>query len=65
MQKVNRKRKYQHLLDQSCTSANTAGRKVPKLSSDAERVAFLFEQCRQLTSLLPAVKPTRAVRERI
>ncbi|MFO1517316.1 MAG: DNA methyltransferase [Lysobacterales bacterium] len=34
-----------------------AGRKAPKLGSDAERVAFLFERYQALTSLLPAAKP--------
>ena len=33
-----------------------AGRKSPKLGSDAERVAFLFERYQALTSLLPAAK---------
>jgi len=37
-----------------------AGRKPPKLGSDAERVAFLFERYQALTSLLPAVKPHSA-----
>ncbi|NCT68127.1 MAG: class I SAM-dependent DNA methyltransferase [Rhodanobacteraceae bacterium] len=37
-----------------------AGRKAPKLGSDAERVAFLFERYQALTSLLPAAKPKRA-----
>jgi hypothetical protein len=32
------------------------GRKAPKLSTDAERVAFLFERYQALTSLLPAAK---------
>jgi hypothetical protein len=36
-----------------------AGRKAPKLTTDAERVAFLFERYQQLTSLLPAAKPKR------
>jgi hypothetical protein len=36
-----------------------AGRKPPKLGSDAERVAFLFERYQQLTSLLPSAKPKR------
>lgn len=39
-----------------------AGRKSPKLSSDAERVAFLFERYQALVSLLPAEKPKRKVR---
>ncbi|MGJ4728753.1 class I SAM-dependent DNA methyltransferase [Luteimonas sp. SDU101] len=33
-----------------------AGRKSPKLGTDAERVAFLFERYQALTSLLPAAK---------
>ncbi len=33
-----------------------AGRKPPKLGTDAERVAFLFERYQALTSLLPADK---------
>ncbi len=33
-----------------------AGRKAPRLGTDAERVAFLFERYQQLTSLLPAGK---------
>src|SRR3546814_1896394 len=36
-----------------------AGRKPPKLTTDAERVAFLFERYQALTSLLPAAKPKR------
>ena len=38
----------------------TAGRKPPKLSTDAERVAFLFERYQALTSLLPTEKPKKA-----
>jgi len=34
----------------------TAGRKPPRLATDAERVAFLFERYQALTSLLPAPK---------
>lgn len=34
----------------------TEGRKAPKLSTDAERVAFLFERYQALTSLLPVAK---------
>ncbi len=41
----------------------TAGRKAPKLSTDAERVAFLFERYQALTSLLPAAKAKRAKRK--
>ena len=37
-----------------------AGRKPPKLSTDAERVAFLFQRYQALTSLLPAEKPKKA-----
>ena len=40
-----------------------AGRKPPKLGSDAEQVAFLFERYQQLTSLLPAAK-SKAARRR-
>ena len=41
----------------------TAGRKPPKLTTDAERVAFLFERYQALTSLLPATK-AKAVRKK-
>jgi hypothetical protein len=41
-----------------------AGRKPPKLDTDAERVAFLFQRYQALTSLLPAAKPKRAARKR-
>lgn len=37
-----------------------AGRKPPKLGTDAERVAFLFERYQALTSLLPAEAPNKA-----
>jgi len=37
-----------------------AGRKRPKLTTDAERVAFLFERYQAITSLLPAAKPKKA-----
>jgi hypothetical protein len=40
-----------------------AGRKAPKLGTDAERVAFLFERYQALTSLLPAEKPKRGRRK--
>lgn len=39
-----------------------AGRKPPKLDTDAERVAFLFQRYQALTSLLPAEKPRKAKR---
>jgi len=42
-----------------------AGRKPPKLGSDAERVVFLFERYQQLTSLLPAAKPKRVQRRNV
>lgn len=41
-----------------------AGRKPPKLATDAERVAFLFERYQALTSLLPAAKVKKARRQR-
>lgn len=41
-----------------------AGRKPPKLGSDAERVAFLFERYQALTSLLPAAKPAKPRRRK-
>ena len=37
-----------------------AGRKPPKLGTDAERVAFLFERYQALTSLLPAATANKA-----
>ncbi|MHB1617190.1 MAG: class I SAM-dependent DNA methyltransferase [Metallibacterium sp.] len=56
----------QHALDRAVDAAyiaaeKAAGRKPPRLGSDAERVAFLFERYQALTSLLPAakVKPGR------
>ena len=52
-------------LDKSVDAAylaaeKAAGRKAPKLGTDAERVAFLFERYQALTSLLPAEKPKKA-----
>lgn len=41
-----------------------AGRKPPKLDTDAERVAFLFQRYQALTSLLPAATPTKPARKR-
>jgi hypothetical protein len=41
-----------------------AGRKPPRLATDAERVAFLFERYQALTSLLPAETPKKAARKR-
>jgi hypothetical protein len=41
----------------------SAGRKPPKLTTDAERVAFLFERYQALTSLLPVTK-AKAVRKK-
>lgn len=46
------------------TAERAAGRKAPKLTTDAERVAFLFERYQALTSLLPAPKKKRASRRR-
>ena len=43
----------------------TAGRKPPKLTTDAERVAFLFERYQALTSLLPVGKPKRARKRKV
>ena len=37
----------------------SAGRKPPKLTTDTERAAFLFERYQALTSLLPTAKPRR------
>ncbi|MDO5610188.1 MAG: class I SAM-dependent DNA methyltransferase [Pseudomonadota bacterium] len=37
-----------------------AARKPPKLTTDADRVAFLFERYQALTSIIPAAKPKRA-----
>ena len=42
-----------------------AGRKAPKLATDGERVAFLFERYQALTSLLPAERPKKAARKRM
>lgn len=39
-----------------------AGRKAPKLGTDAERVAFLFERYQALTSLLPPTKQEKVRR---
>jgi hypothetical protein len=41
-------------VDAACLAAeNTAGRKPPKLDTDAERVVFPFQRYPQITSLLP------------
>lgn len=40
-----------------------AARTTPKLATDAERVAFLFERYQALTSLLPVAKPPRKQRK--
>lgn len=39
-----------------------AGRKAPKLGTDAERVAFLFERYQQIVSLLPTENRKRVAR---
>jgi len=54
--------KAHQVLDRAVDAAyiaaeKAAGRKAPKLGSDAERVAFLFERYQALTSLLLAAKP--------
>lgn len=41
-----------------------AGRKPPRLSTDAERVAFLFERYQALSSQQPAAKPAKARRRK-
>ncbi|MFN3703298.1 DNA methyltransferase [Thermomonas sp.] len=41
-----------------------AGRKPPRLTTDAERVAFLFQRYQALTSLLPADTSKKAARKR-
>lgn len=43
---------------------NAVSRKPPRLSSDAKRVAFLFERYQALTSLLLATKPKYAGRRK-
>jgi hypothetical protein len=57
--------KAHQMLDRAVDAAYVAaekatGRKVPKLGTDAERVAFLFERYQALTSLLPAAKAKRS-----
>jgi len=47
------------------STEKAAGRRSPKLGSDAERVAFLFERYQQLTSLLPVAKTKPMRRKRI
>lgn len=61
--------KAHQVLDRAVDAAylaaeKAAGRRAPKLSSDAERVAFLFERYQALSSLLPATKPRRAAKRR-
>jgi len=61
--------KAHQALDRAVDAAYVAaekaeGRKPPKLASDAERVAFLFERYQALTSLLPIEKSKRAARKR-
>ena len=59
---------HQHLdkaVDAAYLAAEkAAGRKPPKLGTDAERVAFLFERYQALTSLLPAAKAKKARRKK-
>jgi very-short-patch-repair endonuclease len=59
--------KAHHALDRAVDAAfiaaeKAAGRKPPRLGSDAERVAFLFERYQALTSLLPVAKAKPARR---
>jgi len=56
--------KAHQVLDRAVDAAYTAaekseGRKPPKLTSDAERVAFLFDRYQALTSLLPVERASR------
>ncbi|MDP1697739.1 MAG: DUF559 domain-containing protein [Xanthomonadaceae bacterium] len=56
--------KAHQVLDRAVDAAylaaeKAAGRKAPKLGSDAERVAFLFQRYQALTSLLPAAAASR------
>jgi hypothetical protein len=46
-------------LDAAVDAAYGKGAKAGAFKSDAERVAFLFEQYQRLTSLLPAALPAR------
>lgn len=62
--------KAHQALDRAVDAAYAAAEKAesrnpPKLSSDAERVAFLFERYQALTSLLPVEKPKRGGRARV
>lgn len=61
-------RAHQHLdrvVDTAYIAAErAANRKPPKLSTDAERVAFLFERYQAITSLLPAPKAKTARRRK-
>ncbi|MHB1799811.1 MAG: class I SAM-dependent DNA methyltransferase [Vulcanimicrobiaceae bacterium] len=61
--------KAHHALDRAVDAAyvaaeKAAGRKPPRLGSDAERVAFLFERYQALTSLLPAATKAKPARRR-
>lgn len=54
------------VIDSAYLSAEkAAGRKVPKLTTDAERVAFLFERYQALTSMLPATKSRKAKKSKV
>ena len=62
--------KAHQMLDRAVDAAYIAaekaeGRKPPKLNSDAERVAFLFERYQALTSLLPVAKPAKRRRKAV
>lgn len=50
-------------VDAAYTAAEkAAGRKPPRLTSDAQRVAFLFERYQALTSLLPGANKAKRQR---
>lgn len=62
--------KAHHALDRAVDAAyvaaeRAAGRKPPKLGTDAERVAFLFERYQALTSLLPSTAQKRGRRAKV
>lgn len=45
--------KAQHAPDRAVAEERAAGRKAPRLGTDAECVSFLFKHCQTLASLLP------------
>jgi hypothetical protein len=57
--------KLDHAVDAAYLAAEkAAGRKPPRLNTDAERVAFLFERYQALVSLLPTAKPAKSRRRK-